>query len=188
MCTHARHMVTPSMGVMAVLVALLAASAAQQQYGAPQAAGDGREVHVTHTHHRVSNVFVHHMDAYFQGRRVEDYNPFAPMDCDGAIKLGVGAPGRLLHRRGPSPWTEPGTWVASTKAYHVDDYLHYFEKASARLTLCQCKQCKLPRPVGFGHGLACELSQASPSLNITRKCSLECDDRSTLSHVQPQHI
>ena len=92
--------------------------------------------------HKVSATFVRHIDAYFHGRDVASYNPFAPMECDGVIHLtDSGTPGRLLHRRGPSPWTQPGTWVVTEKAYHVDDYLHYFDKVTAR-RVCSAPVCQ----------------------------------------------
>jgi hypothetical protein len=73
---------------------------------------------------------------------VASYNPFAPMECDGVIHLtDSGTPGRLLHRRGPSPWTHPGTWVVTEKAYHVDDYLHYFDKVIAQ-RVCSAPVCQ----------------------------------------------
>jgi hypothetical protein len=121
----------------ALVSALLAAIAAQQQPRQQSVPSTPQPRRLPPSSHKVSAIFVRHIDAYFQGRDVASYNPFAPTECDGVIHLtDSGTPGRLLHRTGHAPWTRPGTWVTAKKAYHVDDYLHYFDKVSCDLRTC----------------------------------------------------
>ena len=122
------------MACWALVSALLAAIAAQQQPRQQSVPSTPQPRRLPPSNHKVSAIFVRHIDAYFQNRDVASYNPFAPTECDGVIHLtNSGTPGRLLHRTGRAPSTRPGTWVTAKKSYHVDDYLHYFDKVSCDL-------------------------------------------------------
>ena len=90
------------------------------------------QAHHHHRHNQLpSDAFRTHVDAYFRGRSVTNYNPFAQRSCTAVIHMSTNKPAiMLLHKNPLIPWQNQGSWVPSKRIYHVDDYIDYFNKVT----------------------------------------------------------